>query len=235
MKRTKIIAHRSGPVNYPEQTIASAREALSFGADYVEIDLRFTSDGRLAVTHDEALGRVFDTDKSVSDVKGEEFIALRHRAAPEYHGHLFEDYLEAGIAPLLIHIKDSAVIPTLVRVIEEYGYDEKAVIGITAPESIPLIHNLNSKIKILSFAKRECVPEVISLGADYVRLWEPWLSNEALVKMVKDSAAELWIMSGECEGRPVGIVTPEAVEKILSYEPDGILINDVRYLTGSKF
>ena len=45
------IAHRSGPVSYPEQTVASAIEALSFGADIIEIDLRLTSDGELAVTH----------------------------------------------------------------------------------------------------------------------------------------------------------------------------------------
>ncbi len=232
MKKIKIIAHRSGPVGYPEQTIASAREALSFGADYIEIDLRFTADGSLAVTHDEELGRIFDTGLRVGELTGEEFRALSHRAAPEYKGHLLEDYLEAGIAPLLIHIKDSAVIPALVGVIEKHGYSEKTVIGITEPGSIPLLRELNPKIKILSFAKREVIPAVIALGADYIRLWEPWLSDEALVRLVKESAAELWIMSGECEGRPVGEVTPEAIEKILSFKPDGILINDVRYFRG---
>ena len=36
----KLIAHRSGPVDYPEQTILSARQALELGADMVEIDVR---------------------------------------------------------------------------------------------------------------------------------------------------------------------------------------------------
>ena len=58
----KWIAHRSGPTVYPEQTIASARHALENGADIVEIDVRFTADKRIAVSHDKNLSRVFGED-----------------------------------------------------------------------------------------------------------------------------------------------------------------------------
>ena len=49
----KIIAHRSGPTVFPEQTIRSALFAKENGADLVEIDVRFTKDKKLAVSHDE--------------------------------------------------------------------------------------------------------------------------------------------------------------------------------------
>lgn len=231
MDKITVIAHRSGPVNHPEQTIAAAREALSLGADYIEIDTRLTSDGEVAISHDANLGRVYDTDKTVGELSGKEIRELRHGHAPEYTAHLFLDYLEAGIAPLLLHIKETQTIPPLVRMIEEWGYSDKVVLGITKPEEVHLVRELNPSLKMLSFAQIKHIDEMIALGVDYIRLWEPWLADADLVTKVKSSQSRLWVMSGECEGRPVGEVTPEAVEKILSYKPDGILVNDVRYLT----
>jgi glycerophosphoryl diester phosphodiesterase len=54
-----IIAHRgsTGPAR-PENTIAAAAAAFDRGADAVEVDLRLTSDGVLALSHDPDLSRL---------------------------------------------------------------------------------------------------------------------------------------------------------------------------------
>ena len=58
----KIIAHRCGPTIYPEQTMTSARLALKNGADYVEIDVRYSKDKIIVCSHDANTQRVFGAD-----------------------------------------------------------------------------------------------------------------------------------------------------------------------------
>ncbi|MBN2622481.1 MAG: glycerophosphodiester phosphodiesterase [Acidimicrobiales bacterium] len=47
-----VIGHRGAPRVEPENTVASLRAALALGADGVELDVRRTADGVLAVHHD---------------------------------------------------------------------------------------------------------------------------------------------------------------------------------------
>ncbi len=51
------VGHRGATGLAPEHTIASYDLALEDGADYIEQDLRMTSDGVLVVVHDEDLDR----------------------------------------------------------------------------------------------------------------------------------------------------------------------------------
>jgi len=50
-----VIGHRGASQAYPENTLAAFRGAIGQGADGVELDVRRTSDGALAVHHDDAL------------------------------------------------------------------------------------------------------------------------------------------------------------------------------------
>ena len=228
-----IIAHRSGPVNYPEQTVQSAREALSLGADVIEIDVRLTFDGVLAVCHDPNAKRVFGVDKEIAQMTSAEFRTLRHVKDPAFCSHLFEDILKTGVAPLLIHIKSvagtapEAIISELVRLVEKYDYTDRVIFGIPSTKYISVIREMNDKIRILSFGDRDKTDDFISAGIDYIRHWEEWLEPE-VVEKVKSSNSKLWVMSG-IKGA-VGYPTEEGLRKILSFEPDGILINDVRIL-----
>ena len=57
---TLIIGHRGAPRDHPENTLASFVGARDLGADWVELDVRRSSDGVLVVHHDPILadGRV---------------------------------------------------------------------------------------------------------------------------------------------------------------------------------
>jgi glycerophosphoryl diester phosphodiesterase len=47
-----VIGHRGAPLVAPENTVGSFRAAIDLGADGIELDVRRTADGRLAVVHD---------------------------------------------------------------------------------------------------------------------------------------------------------------------------------------
>lgn len=57
----KIIAHRGASDRAPENTLAAVRLAGKIGASGVEVDVRLTRDGRLAVLHDADTRRVAPT------------------------------------------------------------------------------------------------------------------------------------------------------------------------------
>jgi glycerophosphoryl diester phosphodiesterase len=54
--QTAIIAHRGASADYPENTVEAFRAAGALGANWVELDVRRTADGALAVHHDAHLG-----------------------------------------------------------------------------------------------------------------------------------------------------------------------------------
>ena len=226
----KWIAHRSGPTVYPEQTIASARHALENGADIVEIDVRFTADKRIAVSHDKNLSRVFGEDLECDAITAQRFRALRHVSDASFGSHLLEDYLACGVAPLLIHIKENAVIAELLRIMDEYGGADRAIMGVADVASAAQVRAHDPAIRILSFApKAEDTAAFAAVGVDYIRLWEKWLTEEN-VRLVKESGAALWVMSGGAEpGHPVGEPSVEGLYRIAQWEPDGILVNDVPF------
>ncbi|MEO7429636.1 MAG: glycerophosphodiester phosphodiesterase [Acidimicrobiales bacterium] len=55
-----VIGHRGASATYPENTLAAFQGAIDQGADGIELDVRRTADGAMALRHDDALadGRV---------------------------------------------------------------------------------------------------------------------------------------------------------------------------------
>lgn len=52
---TAVIAHRGASKTHPENTVEAFEEAVRLGADWVELDVRRTSDAKLAIHHDPTL------------------------------------------------------------------------------------------------------------------------------------------------------------------------------------
>lgn len=54
-RRPLVIAHRGASAEWPENTVAAFSAAAAAGADGVELDVRRTANGTLAISHDETL------------------------------------------------------------------------------------------------------------------------------------------------------------------------------------
>ncbi len=55
--RPLVIGHRGHSAGAPEQTLAAFEQAVEFGADMIEVDVRRSRDGRLVLMHDPLLDR----------------------------------------------------------------------------------------------------------------------------------------------------------------------------------
>jgi glycerophosphoryl diester phosphodiesterase len=63
------IAHHRGTNRYaPENTLPAIRTAVGLGADYIEIDLRTTKDGRVVLMHDRTVNRTTDGTGAVGEM-----------------------------------------------------------------------------------------------------------------------------------------------------------------------
>lgn len=65
--RFLIIAHRGASGYAPEHTIEAYKKGEELAADYIEIDLQMTNDGRLVAMHDIDLGRTTGEDGEVRE------------------------------------------------------------------------------------------------------------------------------------------------------------------------
>jgi glycerophosphoryl diester phosphodiesterase len=97
----QISCHRGANRYAPENTVASIRTAAELGADYVEIDIRTTSDGRFVLLHDGKLDRTTAGKGPVGSKTCDEITAL---TAGAWFGKPFADAkvptFDAGLSAL---------------------------------------------------------------------------------------------------------------------------------------
>jgi len=112
------IAHRGASGHAPENTIAAFDKAFEMKADYIEIDVQMTSDGRLVAIHDTTIDRTTNGTGSVGDYTLEE---LRQLDAGSWFGEKF-----AG-----------EQIPTFEEILDRYRGKIGILIELKSPELYP--------------------------------------------------------------------------------------------------
>jgi len=72
----KIACHRGANRYAPENTIPAIRAAVALGADYVEIDLRTTKEGRVFLMHDRTINRTTGGNGPISEMTADDVTRL---------------------------------------------------------------------------------------------------------------------------------------------------------------
>jgi glycerophosphoryl diester phosphodiesterase len=106
----------------PENTMASFKKALSFGADAVECDVHLSRDGRLVVMHDETLDRTTDGSGFIKD---HPWAAIRRLDAGSWYGKRFR-----GQRPLVLEELLTWARRTRLKVVVEIKNDKIRYPGI---------------------------------------------------------------------------------------------------------
>ncbi len=226
-----IIAHRAGTDRYPEQSLASVRYSLSLGADYAEVDVRFTKDGVPVVCHDSNTKRVFGQDAEVANLTAGEFGTLRHVADPSMETYTLERLFQAGLTPLLLHDKNyvPSQLDAVLELIRKYGLTHKVILGMQTTESVLQIKEFDPKIRVLAF-----MPTVDDLDAflacpfDIIRLWEGWVTQERFDR-INEAGKRCWIMA---RGHETGYTDLSNLQVWKEMGADGVLLNEMEPLSG---
>lgn len=76
LKKVMVIAHRGEHLKHPENTMPAFQAAIDAGADFFELDVRTTSDGKFVLMHDSKVDRTTNGTGEVHDLTFDQIRAL---------------------------------------------------------------------------------------------------------------------------------------------------------------
>jgi glycerophosphoryl diester phosphodiesterase len=176
------IAHRGEHIHHPENTMAAYQSAIDAGADYIEVDVRTTADGKLILMHD---GMVDRTTNGKGAVKDMTFAQIR---ALDVHGEkvpTFDEALERARGKIGVYVDSKQLSAAdLVAALEKFEMQDKVVVygGYTylkevaalrpkiriMPESVSVA--ISKKIvdelhpQVIAFSGRDFTDEIIAIA-----------------------------------------------------------------------
>jgi glycerophosphoryl diester phosphodiesterase len=155
--RPLVFAHRGGSRLAPENTLAAFDRAVAEGADGLELDVRLTRDGEVAVCHDARLDRTCDAQGAIADLMALELASVDagYRFTPgdgtnPYRGRgvtvpLLRDVLARYPRVwLIVELKDdsTAMATAAVRVVREAGALDRVCFGSFSSEVLAEVRRL---------------------------------------------------------------------------------------------
>jgi len=123
-----VIAHRGASGEFPENTLLAFRQGLAEGADALELDVRLTGDGVVAVIHDATVDRTTSGSGWVREIPMASLAALdagRGEAIPTLD-QVLESFPEV---PLIVEAKEIEVALPLSRVLLRHGAAARTLVG----------------------------------------------------------------------------------------------------------
>jgi glycerophosphoryl diester phosphodiesterase len=192
------ISHRGEHLHHPENTMPAFAEAVRLGADYIEVDVRTTADGKLVLSHDADVSRCTNGTGEVSKITFDQIRALDAgiKKAPEFAGTkvpTFDEVLDYARGKINIYVDVKQVsAKDLVEHLVDHGMADHVVIysGRITKE----LHELNPKLRIMPEAStvelvQMAIPQVHPLvWAFGAGDWKP-----EIIKLAKDSGAEVYV------------------------------------------
>ena len=227
-RMVNIVAHRCGTDKYPEQTLESALFSREHGADYIEIDIRFTKDDVPVISHDSSAQRLYGYNAKINELSLVDFLELRYVFDRRYRSRQLTDFIEKYGGPMLLHIKEGGErIREIDALLRHYDYSEEVVLGLVSPSDVSIAKRCNGRYTILAFApQKEQIGDFIAAGVDVVRLWETWVTDGD-IDAVHNVGKKVWIMAGKESSDKVGYVKDKSIITWAHNDVDGILINEV--------
>lgn len=149
-----VISHRGEHLHHPENTMPAFRAAVEAGADFIEVDVRTTSDGRLVLSHDQTVDRCTNGHGKVAEMTFEEIRKLDAgiKFGAEFAGTevpTFEEVMEFARGKIGVYIDSKQIsAKDLVETVVKYGMEDQVVVygGLELHRGV---QKLNPRIRIM--------------------------------------------------------------------------------------
>ncbi|WP_184550449.1 glycerophosphodiester phosphodiesterase family protein [Mucilaginibacter sp. FT3.2] len=148
-----VIAHRGDHVTNPENTLAAYAQAIKDSADYVEIDLRTTKDGRLISLHNESVDRMTNGKGLVKDMLLADIKKLKINS--ENQGRnltipTFQEILNLCKNKIYIYIDFKEADPAAAyALLKQYGMEKQVLVYINKPEQFTQWRTVAPKMPLM--------------------------------------------------------------------------------------
>ena len=157
--RVIVVAHRGGANLGPENTLECISKGISAGADWIEIDVHLSADGKLVVCHDASVDRTTNGKGWISRMTYED---IRRLKVKDQNGDLCDVHIPTldevldlikGKAHLLLEIKYSrhsreGIEEMCLKCIEEHQAESFVTIQSFDDNVLEKVHELNPDISL---------------------------------------------------------------------------------------
>lgn len=221
----KIIAHRGVHTHAPQNSLPSIQHAIDLGLDYVEVDVRTTSDGNLVLMHDRSLKRTTGVEGLVSEITLGEIKKLfigfgRGEKYKDEKVPTFAEALQLMSGKIGAYVDNKDASPAqVVALLEKYKMVNSSVIYSNNQE-LGEFQKLNPKLKIMPEVDSvEELEQAKKLGPEIVaQVWRGF--SEELVTAIHTNGFKVYLdILGAGDN-------PDGVKRVLAAGVDGIQTDD---------
>lgn len=151
----EVVVHRGANFLAPENTLPSARAALKYGAEWIELDVRKSKDGVLYNLHDETLDRTTDGHGPIHLVTSSEIERLDAGSwfGPAFRGlkvPRIETMLDSlkGKTNVFFDVKKGTPVADLVKLVRAKGFEKNSFFWFADAKMVPEFVKLAPEMKI---------------------------------------------------------------------------------------
>jgi glycerophosphoryl diester phosphodiesterase len=153
-RRVVAISHRGEHLERPENTMPAFQEAIRVGADFIEVDVQTTTDGKLVLLHDATVDRCTNGTGKIGEMTFEQVETLDAgiKKGPQFAGTKVPTFDQAldlarGKIGIYVDVKNASA-QDLVTHIDGHGMTDHVVIY-CRPNLCKQIEDLNPKLKVM--------------------------------------------------------------------------------------
>ncbi len=194
-----VIAHRGEHLHHPENTMPAYRAAIECGADFIEVDVRTTKDGKLVIMHDGKVDRTTNGTGAVKEMTREEIRKLDAgvKFGPEFAGVKapeFDEVLEMAPGKIQVYVDTKAArAEEVAAALERHGMLDKVVVY-GGFQYLRDLHALKPRVKMMPESVSAAVLKklLVDLQPPVVAFSEEdW--KDDIIAMAKEAGAGIFV------------------------------------------
>ncbi|MDB5524007.1 MAG: glycerophosphodiester phosphodiesterase [Rhizobium sp.] len=222
-----IIAHRGYSASYRENSPEAWQRAVEAGADFIEIDVRFTADWQGVCLHDADLARLAGRAEQISNLPHATIEGIEVDGQPL--APLLSDAFQT-IPPstgIMLDVKDErpqalATLDGLIRA----ATPRRIVLGLHDAGSVAAMKARGHEAMLALTPEPEQGAAFIEAGCSLLRLWEGDVTAERLAAAAA-WRVPVWITAGgRGTKRETGDIDAKSLVALAALGMSGVLVND---------
>lgn len=222
-----IIAHRGYSARYRENSPEAWRGAVEAGADFVEIDVRFTAGWQAVCLHDADLARLASLPERIAALSYSTVERMEAGGQP-LTPRLAEAFRD--IPPsvgILLDVKDER--PQALAALDDMiaAVDRQVVLGLHEVNSVAAMKARGHEAILALTPEPSLSNAFIGAGCSILRLWEGDVRAERLAAAA-ERQVPVWITTGgRGTDRETGETDSTSLAALAASGVSGVLVNDV--------
>jgi glycerophosphoryl diester phosphodiesterase len=239
-----ITAHRGHARAAPENTLSAIRKAIESGADYAEVDVQLTADGKIVLLHDRDLKRVAGVSRRLEEMP---FAEVRKLDVGSWFGPSFRGERVPTLAELIdlargrirlnIELKfygpDRRLAREVARLIREKDFEAECLVTSLNPDALQEVKRHNGRLRT-GLIVAHALGNVSRLKVDALSVRAEFLSN-AMLRAAHRTGMEVHVWTVNDARRMIRLMK-RGVDNILTSDPDKAIRvrNEWASLTGPE-